>query len=631
MTRPPPDSDWIASTLAEQAIDIDAAPTMTIGRFGSQQTSDTLAQDAELSVELPKLELHRDDTPLPRSPHLQVRGPLGEGGMGIVELAHQPLLDREVAVKRLKRLDPARAHMLLREARITGSLEHPSIIPIHSIGRHEELGPLVVMKRIQGQSWSARLDGDPARLEDEKLLAVHVEILVRVCQAVEFAHSRGVIHRDLKPANVMLGEFGELYVVDWGLALSPDQAVDYRLVGSPAYMPPEMVYGDSARVDPRSDVYLLGATLHEILTGEHRHAAASVPESLRRASASEPAEYPSSVPEELGAICNRACALDPDQRFPTAEALRVALLEYLEHRRATAVLRAAAREHELLRARLQTPASASREEAEIAAAHQRVITRYQQALELWEDLSAAREGRTQALIEMLEYELEQANLHGAQRLAEELDEIGELPRQLLERLEQLVESQHSMVARLDSLEREVDMKRTEPARQQMIGAIIVAITLINVGFFIRDPTPWANSPPDRLIALNLVVLAVTLALVLPRWRELTTHLASRQYIRFTTVTLGALLVNRVCGLLLDDSSLSIMTRDLLVIATTLSVVRLPIPGMLPMGIATAVGALLMVVLPGYARLTFLIVSSAIPLMLLVLDRRIRQTQRAAGP
>lgn len=285
------------------------------------------------------------------SAELVAVGTLGEGGMGVVELAQQPALGREVAVKRLRSelAGELHVHALLDEARITGSLEHPNILPVHGVGLDPAHGPLVVMKRVQGQTWNQLLAADrevsatPGRL-DSAQLSRHLRALMQVCNALEFAHSKDIIHRDIKPANVMLGEFGEVYLLDWGIALrlaaeSAGDSPETAGFGTPVYMAPEMVLGRG--IDGRSDVYLLGATLHELLTGQPRHTGKSLAACFADALTSDPFEYPVEIPSELGAICNRACHREPERRYQSAGEFRQAIGDYLERRDAHALVTAA--------------------------------------------------------------------------------------------------------------------------------------------------------------------------------------------------------------------------------------------------------------------------------------------------
>ena len=210
---------------------------------------------------------------------------LGEGGMGVVHLATQTTLGRHVAVKTLRAgVTGADASLrILREAWVTGALEHPNVVPVHDVGIDAGGSPVIVMKRIEGLSW-ADLIHDPAevarRFAVTDPLEWNLRTLVSVSNAVHFAHSRGILHRDLKPENVMIGQFGEVYVVDWGIAVTltadpsgrlPPASQAKDIAGTPHYMAPEMLLGDPAMLSPRTDVYLLGAIFYEIVSGEPPH------------------------------------------------------------------------------------------------------------------------------------------------------------------------------------------------------------------------------------------------------------------------------------------------------------------------------------------------------------------------
>ncbi len=300
---------------------------------------------------------------------LRLGSTIGEGGMGVVICAEQVALGRDVAVKTL-RVDDERAEAvlaLLREAWVTGSLEHPGIVPVHGLGRSPRGAPLFVMKRIDGQPWSSFIH-QPALLPADgqsDSLRWHLEVLMQVCNTIAFAHSRRVLHRDLKPDNVMIGPFGEVYVLDWGLAVAlpggdarlPQVASIHTIAGTPHFMSPEMIEARPDAIDERSDVFLLGAILHMFLTGQPRHRGRTPLEVLAAGWRCEPIVYPSYVPEELAAIANRATARAPGDRFASVSDLRVAIASYLSHRHSLDLTRAA-RQHlrtlrRLLSARLQ--------------------------------------------------------------------------------------------------------------------------------------------------------------------------------------------------------------------------------------------------------------------------------------
>jgi hypothetical protein len=274
---------------------------------------------------------------------------LGRGGMGVVHLAEQRSLDRQVAMKVATSSDVKIVGGLLREARIMGALEHPNVVPVHWLGVDATGAPLLVMKRIEGATWRTLLDEPdhaawgPLLVGHGDRLRAHVEILADVSRALSFAHDRGVIHRDLKPENVMIGRFGEVYLLDWGAALRlAERATEPPgLAGTPAYLAPEMARADPMLIDARTDVYLLGATLYDVVTGRMPHDAPTAIAALMKALSGEPLEVPATVPAELRRLILASTSEDKDARPPTAEAFRAALLHFLLSRDAEAVATAA--------------------------------------------------------------------------------------------------------------------------------------------------------------------------------------------------------------------------------------------------------------------------------------------------
>ncbi|HEX9636492.1 MAG TPA: serine/threonine-protein kinase [Acidobacteriota bacterium] len=299
--------------------------------FLSNRTVDHLRQVSDLA-ELPDL----------AGPRYEIVGEIGRGGMGTVYLAQDRHLMRQVALKVLSVEalgEDARAR-LIREARILARLEHPGIVPVHDVGWLADGRIYYSMKRVQGQ----RLD---EHLQRTTGLRERLRIFERLCEAVAFAHARGVIHRDLKPSNVMVGPFGEVLVMDWGVAKivselaggakptsgaadstaglevagldevetlppaqrrCPSEATrPGTILGTPGYMSPEQAAGRSDRVDHRSDVYALGVLLQELCEG-----------------ADEPA------PKRLRAIRDRALHAEPGARYPAVAQLAADVLNYLD-------------------------------------------------------------------------------------------------------------------------------------------------------------------------------------------------------------------------------------------------------------------------------------------------------------
>jgi tRNA A-37 threonylcarbamoyl transferase component Bud32 len=284
---------------------------------------------------------------------------LGEGGMGIVRLAADRKIGREIAVKTMHAGKASRdiARRFLREARVQGQLEHPAIVPVHDLGRDATGSLYFTMRRVRGVTFAEIIErlraGEPATVRSysrRKLLSAFAS----VCGAVHFAHTSGVVHRDLKPANVMLGYFGEVYVLDWGVAKvagvaearpAADDAclpaiaceaetVAGALVGTPGYMAPEQLQATEP-VDGRADVYTLGAVLFELLCFEPLHRSNNLAKilvsTLKGTDARLSIRAPhADVPPELEAIVVRATALHPADRFRDVGELRDALECFLD-------------------------------------------------------------------------------------------------------------------------------------------------------------------------------------------------------------------------------------------------------------------------------------------------------------
>jgi serine/threonine protein kinase len=289
---------------------------------------------------------------------------LGEGGMGVVFAAEDPRLERRLALKRVRLtpgLDPAqelrRLARFVEEARIAGRLEHPGIVPIHELGCDGEGQPYFTMRLVQGRTLAELFAESRQATNSEWNLPRLVGLLQRVAETLAFAHHAGVIHRDLKPANVMVGSFGETYVVDWGLArrlsdgpgraervLGPSAPAQDNassldtlagdVVGTPAYMAPEQALGDPEAVGPGVDIYALGALLYELLSGTAPFPGPSKAalEALRHGPPPALTRIAASAPRELIAIAERALQREPSQRYASMEALRDDLRAYLEGR-----------------------------------------------------------------------------------------------------------------------------------------------------------------------------------------------------------------------------------------------------------------------------------------------------------
>jgi tetratricopeptide (TPR) repeat protein len=273
---------------------------------------------------------------------------LGEGGLGEVYEARDEELGRTVALKEIRRL---RAHdrlaqwQFVREAQVTGKLEHPGIIPVYGLGRYPDGRPFYAMRLILGPTLmdaSNRFHADPRLEDDPGARSLELRKLLRhfldVCNAIDYAHGRGVLHLDLKPDNVMLGRYGETQVVDWGLARSPTAAGTAGVPrpgvrGALPFLSPEQARGDPAAIGPASDIFGLGATLYYLLTGrapyrleepqpgERTGIDAQLLRQVQEGRFPPPRAVAPTVPPALNAICLKAMRLRAGDRYPSPGAL----------------------------------------------------------------------------------------------------------------------------------------------------------------------------------------------------------------------------------------------------------------------------------------------------------------------
>ncbi len=389
-----------------------------------------------------------DTSALP--PDYELQDKLGEGGMGIVYLARQTSIDRLIAVKMLKpdeaKGDDVRSRFLA-EATVTGELDHPNIVPIHDLGCTENGALFYAMKRVRGIPWN--------EVMASKSLTENLEILMRLADAISFAHSRGIIHRDIKPENVMLGDFGEVLVMDWGLAYSvvgqkaPLQDPSEVVSGSPAYMAPEMAAGTIDQLSFSSDVYLLGATLYEIVAGFPPHSGDNLMGCLFNAAQNN--IRPTSKTGELVGIALKAMATRPEDRYASVGDFQVAIREYQSHS-----------ESILLAAKANERLSAAQRSGDYTD-YAQALFGFREALDLWPGNATAREGVNTAALAYAGRAIERDDLDLALSL---LDPEDPQQAEMYARAQAALADRESRNARLRSITR---------AAQGLAAAVIVIL------------------------------------------------------------------------------------------------------------------------------------------------------------
>lgn len=526
-------------------------------------------------VDLPRISL----TPPGAEPQqlhkdLVVVGVLGEGGMGRVLLARQQSLGRDVAVKIARPNLPAKlSAALLHEGRTMGSLEHPCIVPVYALAS-DDGKPALVMKRIDGVSWGHLL-ADPADPAWSRLapdggdhLEANISVLIQVCNAIAFAHHRGVIHRDIKPGNVLIGEFGEVYVADWGVATTRPAPGEHRkpsLIGTPVYMAPEMVTGDDAQMDERTDIFLLGATLFEVLSRRPPWGGPDLKSVLREALRCPPPSLPAMAPDELAVVCRKAMAPSPADRYADALQLRDALLAWRRHRGSVELARAAQQKLDEL---LSVLRSGSKDRAVISPLLSASRFGFAQALREWPENELAKGGLHDSIEAAARFELAQGSLEAGRALVNELDEVPESLRQALQRVEASAAERERRDQRVASLARELDPSVSESQRKRLAIMIVLSTTFVVVGgnFSGAGKALLASFGPWALSALmGFLAVAYTVSLIIGRKALLATRI-NRHVAGIFGIAVFGPLIHRLLAVQLGSPRQDVMMSDLVMTA-----------------------------------------------------------------
>lgn len=431
-----------------------------------------VAEGSGLTINLRSMH-HPDRSPGGKVDY-QILSLLGEGGMGKVYNARQTAIDRVVAVKMLKPKKSSRRRdqhtKFLAEAVVTGELDHPNIVPIYDVGRDGNDSLFYSMKNVTGNPWLDTIH--------QKSAHDNLDILMSVADAVAFAHARGVVHRDLKPENVMLGEFGEVLVMDWGLAMPTEKFHKQRGIvrnssmgGTPAYMAPEMATGPINKIGPHSDIYLLGAILFEIVTGRPPHRGKNAMKCLMAAARNKIVSTEHTG--ELIEIAYKAMSADPKDRYKSVQEFQAAVRTYLAH--SESITLATVAEDDLERAQ-KTDNYQDYAKAQFG---------FEEALKLWDGNKRAKSSLGAARLAYAHCAMDK----GDYDLAESLLDPGDMAHDKL---------RNDIVKARD--ERDARQKRLEAAKRMGLALALLLFVVVS------GAAVWINN--ERAIAEEAMEIAV---------------------------------------------------------------------------------------------------------------------------
>ncbi|MCH2379703.1 MAG: protein kinase [Pedosphaera sp.] len=397
-------------------------------------------------------------------------------------------------------------------------------------------------------------------------------MLRAICHALEFAHSRGVLHRDVKTHNVMVRKFGEVYIMDCGIAIRTqeiDQVSD-GLVGTPGYLAPEMLSGKARDVNFQTDVFLVGATLHTILTGQRRNNASTVVGALDAAKHSEPYSYDQDIPPTLGSLANRACAKNRSDRLGSVTEFRETIEKYLALREAFAVRDRALEKKELLEFQISTSTRTKPSANEIRQHFTEAKFGLEQALQMAPGCEGATEGLQEIALMMINWLLQSGHLDEADHL------IANLPfadTDITSRITSLRHAATRDAAEVDYLKKiapEYDPTVSRVGRVILGGTIMAIVAVTSIAVIIYDTLmPAGITPARRLVPTGSVALIIVAALFFARrWlfiNQTGGRLASSVVFGFCCAPLFA-----IAGLKAGFSGPAIMVGDTLIVGLAMA-------------------------------------------------------------
>ncbi|BBM86722.1 serine/threonine-protein kinase [Candidatus Uabimicrobium amorphum] len=426
----------------------------------------------------------------PRIEHCAIDKKINSGGMGVIYRGIQTNLQREIALKGIQPQMAKHDHQkdkFISEAMVTAYLDHPNIIPVYEMGVGNDDELLLTMKLINGSSWHELLHPftrSQREKADEYDLIAHLEILQNVCNAMAFAHNKGIVHNDLKPANIMVGEFGEVFVMDWGIAVDisePPQENRRALhckevkfpMGTPSYMPPELARGKGKKIGPWTDVYLLGGILYEILMGKSPHKAKSLKESIHLSCNDMPA-FDDNIPDEIREVCEKALQKDIGDRYQSINAFKKALQDFLQHRESVIITQ---QSQELLERceknirESQLAKTPNIERNRVYDDFAKALAGFQQAMKLWGNNKDAARGQFAARFAYATAALQNRDLGLAEAQAREIEDPA--------KKQPLI--QEIAIAKEKTLR---SLRMAKVLRRSLIVAVLVIISTLTSGIWL---------------------------------------------------------------------------------------------------------------------------------------------------
>ncbi len=388
----------LARTLWSKVVTVESSPDVTIKATDNSATETivTTVTPSKRRITNPG-EVIDDDSGI----DFKIEDILGRGGMGVVYKAKQESLNRQIAVKVMDySANENSINRFFSEAVVTGNLDHPNIVPIYDLGSTDEGKYFYAMKEISGESWDKSIATNS--------LPHNLRILFDVCDAVAFAHSKRIIHLDIKPENVMLGQFGETLLIDWGIAVILDHKSNTapgtgKLSGTPAYMAPEMAACKSEKIGTATDIYLLGGILYEIITGKKPHSGINIFGTI--SAAMENIIQPTDKENELIDIALKAMATEPEDRYASVKEFQLAIRKYQKH--AESILLTENAEKRLAHIN-------EIKKADIYLELTEIVVSFQQALQLWDKNIDAISGLAEARIKYIALALKNEDLNLAE-------------------------------------------------------------------------------------------------------------------------------------------------------------------------------------------------------------------------